>query len=67
MTTELVVLLTIFVIVIVGFFKTPTQTFENAGPKLGMRLEKQIETGYGFSARTKNAQNPVSWSPSSKK
>lgn len=63
MTTELVILLTVFMIVVVGIFKLPAQSFEQAGPKLGMRLEKQIETGYGFSSRTQNATGrSISWS-----
>lgn len=63
MTTELVILLTLFVIVIVGVFKTPANTFEKAGPKLGMRIEKQLETGVDFSAKTQGTPNPVSWGP----
>lgn len=63
MTTELVILLTLFVIVIVGVFKLPTETFERAGPRLGMRIEKHLETGAGFSSRTRNANDPVSWKP----
>jgi hypothetical protein len=61
MTTELVILLTLFVIVIAGIFKTPTESFEKAGPKLGMRIEKHLETGAGFSLRTQGANNPISW------
>lgn len=61
MTTELVILLTLFVIVIAGIFKTPTQTFEKAGPRLGMRIEKNLETGVGFESRTQHSQFPVRW------
>lgn len=61
MTTELVVLLTLLMIVIVGVFKTPTQTFEEAGPKLGMRIEKHLETGAGFTALSQSKPNPVTW------
>lgn len=61
MTTELVLLLTIFVAVIVGIFQTPTQTFEESGPRLGMRLEKQIETGEEFSRKSREFQNGVFW------
>jgi hypothetical protein len=62
MTTELVILLALFVTVIVGVFKTPAETFDNAGPRLGMRIEKQLETGSGFSDRTQNAPQAVRWS-----
>lgn len=61
MTTELVILLTLFMIVVVGIFKTPTETFEKAGPRLGMRIEKNLETGNGFTARTQNSPYPVRW------
>ena len=63
MTTELVILITVFMVVVVGIFKLPAQSFEQAGPKLGMRIEKQIETGYGFTKRTMKSDNPVSWEP----
>lgn len=63
MTTELVILLMVFVIVIAGVFKTPSETFEKAGPKLGMRIEKHIETGAGFVAKTQGASDPVRWQP----
>ncbi len=61
MTTELVVLLTLLMIVIVGVFKTPTRTFDEAGPKLGMRIEKQLETGAGFTVISQSKPNPVTW------
>lgn len=61
MTTELVILLTLFAIVIAGVFRTPAETFQNAGPKLGMRIEKQIETGVGFTSSTRGTPNPVQW------
>lgn len=61
MTTELVILLMLFVIVIAGVFKTPTKTFEEAGPRLGMRIEKHLETGAGFVAKTQGAPQPIIW------
>lgn len=61
MTTELVILLTLFVIVIVGVFKTPANTFDQAGPKLGMRIEKHLETGPGFTDKTDGTPNAISW------
>lgn len=61
MTTELVILLALCLFVIVGVFKTPAASFERAGPHLGMRIEKNLETGVGFEARTQSAQHPISW------
>lgn len=51
MTTELVILLSLFVFVLLGAFlgpQGPKATFEKAGPYLGARLERQLETGSGF-------------------
>ena len=51
MTTELTILITIFAFVLLGVFlgeNGPKSTFEKAGPKLGARIEKHIETGSGF-------------------
>ncbi len=62
MTTELVLLLTIFMFVVIGIFKTPTKTFEEAGPRLAVRLEKQIETGSGFNKKSQNTPTPITWS-----
>ena len=61
MTTELVLLLTIFMFVVIGIFKTPTKTFEEAGPRLGIRIEKQIETGQGFNKKSLETPFPISW------
>ncbi len=63
MTTELVLLLTIFMFVVIGVFKTPTKTFEEAGPRLGLRLEKQMETGTGFNKKSFNTPKPITWGP----
>ncbi len=62
MTTEFILLLTVFVFVIVGIFKTPTETFETAGPRLGYRIQKQIETGTEFSFKSRQLPNGVQWS-----
>jgi hypothetical protein len=61
MTTELVILLTIVVAVIVGIFKTPAQSLDESGPRLGMRLEKQIETGSGFRNLSQSGPYPIVW------
>lgn len=60
MTTELVILLSLCVFVVLGIAKKPESTFQSAGPKLGARLEKQIETGKGFTRATRyiNWTNP---------
>lgn len=61
MTTELALLLTVFMFVVIGVFRTPTRTFEEAGPRLGLRLEKQIETGTGFNTKSQQTPRPISW------
>jgi hypothetical protein len=62
MTTELVILLMLLMVVVVGVFKTPAQTFEKAGPYLGMRIEKNLETGVGFEKATQNSNNgKIQW------
>ncbi len=61
MTTELVILLMVFLIVIAGIFNVPTKSFEEAGPKLGMRIEKHLETGAGFVGKTKGAPHEIRW------
>ncbi|MES2768554.1 MAG: hypothetical protein V4596_05345 [Bdellovibrionota bacterium] len=61
MTTELVILLTLFMVVVVGIFKTPAQSFEKSGPRLGLRIEKHLETGSGFASRTQESPNAIPW------
>lgn len=63
MTTELVILLSITMFIILGAFKAPPEAFKNAGPRLGARLEIQIETAPGFQqlSRSKGLANPVHW------
>lgn len=63
MTTELVILLMLFVIIIAGVIKTPATTFEEAGPRLGMRIEKHLETGADFTYKTQRSAAPISWEP----
>jgi hypothetical protein len=51
MSTELVILFAIFAFILTGVFvgpNGPKTTFEKSAPKLGARLEKEIETGSGF-------------------
>ena len=54
MTVEYVLLLSLFVYLLLGAMtSTPTKTFEDYGPRLGARVEKQIITGDGFTAQGK--------------
>ena len=49
MTLEYVLLLSLFVLLVMGAVtKGPMNAFENAGPKLGARVEKHLTTGVGF-------------------
>lgn len=51
MTTELVLLIMIFVFLVSRAFfgeHGPLKTFEGSGPKLGARIEKQLSTGRNF-------------------
>ena len=56
MTLELVLILTLFVIFVLGTLtSTPVKTFADYSPRLGARIEKQLVTGDGF---TKNGAGP---------
>lgn len=49
MTLEYILLLSLFVTLLMGAVtKGPNDAFENAGPKLGARVEKHLTTGDGF-------------------
>jgi hypothetical protein len=49
MTVEYVLLLGIFAFFMLGtLIKGPFNAFENAGPKLGARVEKHLATGEAF-------------------
>ena len=39
----------------------PKQVFAENAPKLGARMERQIETGAGFSDATQGYANPIQW------
>ena len=61
MTTELTILISIFIFILLGVFigeNGPKSTFEKAGPRLGARVEKQIETGVGFWSGSKESWIP---------
>ena len=49
MTVEYVLLLfAVFFIALKGFTTAPAKAFKEAGPRLGARIEQQLETGGGF-------------------
>lgn len=51
MTLELVLLLSLFAFIILGVFLGdlgPVETFKKAAPRLGARVERNIEVGHGF-------------------
>ncbi|MES2962627.1 MAG: hypothetical protein V4760_01975 [Bdellovibrionota bacterium] len=51
MTTELVLLISIFVFLVARAFfgdHGPLKTFESSGPRLGARIEQQLSTGRDF-------------------
>lgn len=51
MTTELVLLITIFVFLVARAFfgdHGPLKAFESSGPRLGARIEQQLNTGRDF-------------------
>lgn len=60
MTTELVLLLSMFVFLVLGGFIRdggPRKTFEDSAPKLAARLERDIATGADFT----NRGEPAKW------
>jgi hypothetical protein len=62
MTVEYVLLLALFVFLVMGALtSTPQLSFENAGPKLGARVEKQLMTGDGFGKSTGGGVAPIDW------
>lgn len=62
MTTELVLLLGIYAFLVIGAFLGdlgPIETFKKSGPRLGARIERNIEVGRGF--RTSRDNAGVNW------
>lgn len=54
MTTELVLLLSIYAYIVLGIFLGdfgPMATFKNSGPRLGARIERNISIGQQFQSR----------------
>lgn len=59
MTVEYVLLLSLFVLFFMGaIIKGPTNAFNNAGPKLGARVEQNLMTGTGWKHKNNDA---VEW------
>ncbi len=55
MTIEYVLLLTLFTMFIMSaLVKGPHDSFKNAGPKLGARIERHLITGDGFKPNGKD-------------
>jgi hypothetical protein len=54
MTVEYVLLLSLFVYLLLSAMTTtPLKTFDDYGPRLGARVEKQMITGDGFTTQGK--------------
>ncbi|MGE0762791.1 MAG: hypothetical protein AB7N80_05890 [Bdellovibrionales bacterium] len=54
MTTELVLLLSIYAYIVMGVFLGdfgPLETFKKSGPRLGARIERNISIGQQFQGR----------------
>lgn len=62
MTVEYVLLIGLFVFLVMGaLVSTPQRSFDNAGPKLGARVEKHLMTGDGFGKSSGNGTAPLEW------
>ncbi len=62
MTTELVLLLGLYIFLIMGAFLGdlgPIETFKKSAPRLAARVERNISTGDGF--RTSRDGQGVNW------
>ncbi len=62
MTTELVLLLGIYVFIVMGAFLGelgPIETFKKSAPRLGARVERNISVGDGF--RESSDGQGVTW------
>lgn len=62
MTTELVLLLGIYVFIVMGVFLGdlgPRETFKRSGPRLAARIERNVSVGDGF--RNSRDGRGVSW------
>lgn len=67
MTFEYILLLCLFAFIVMGSFVGKNSgiesTFQKAGPRLGARVEKHLETGRGFNVRWQQPGTPGSRGP----
>ncbi len=62
MTVEYILLLAMFVFFVMGaMVSSPQRSFDNAGPKLGARVEKHLTTGDGFGSKKGSGTAPLQW------
>jgi hypothetical protein len=62
MTVEYVLLLSLFVLYVMGaMVRGPNESFSNAAPRLGARVEKHIITGDGFNRKDGGQQTIIDW------
>jgi hypothetical protein len=62
MTIEYILLLAMFTFLVVGaLVSSPQRSFDNAGPKLGARVEKHLTTGDGFGTKKGAGVAPLQW------
>ena len=62
MSTELIILLMLTAVILPGISTVPRGTFINAGPYLGARIEKQLDTGAGFQEIALDSKTqPLHW------
>jgi hypothetical protein len=69
MSTEYVLLLGIYGFILLGAFvgdKGPGATFQEAGPRLGARVERNLATGRGFNNGV-TGQKIIRWSEPKKR
>ena len=64
MSTELIILLVLTAFILPGISTTPREAFQEAGPYLGGRIEKQLDTAAGFQkmALEESKTKPLNWS-----
>lgn len=62
MSVEYILLLSLFVFIVMGALITgPQNSFTNAGPRLGARVEQHLITGEGFGKTEGNGVSPLKW------
>ena len=65
MAIETILLYIVTIGILWGAFLNPESgleaTFRNAGPKLGYKIEKHIETGSGFAKASEEFNHSITW------